>query len=259
MFGDHGTKFGAPVAFHTSTNVQFSQVPVCIMVQGSEYFPKFYFFADAVATLSILLDIKWIVDLSDSASDLERTAAVCFASSAEFYLPLLSFSNALSYWCSQSAVILPCVAKASRIAARAARLLKLQRLVKVVRVFRAMKMLKYITAQLSKLLAVYIVVLIMILLICTPLLEYDEVDRSVEAMANALYAYRVQVDEFVGTNFTSGSPATADLDSEATYLPNATTEQFFDFYKNLTNMVLFEITSSNVTVRQCTPHHQLLV
>ena len=46
---------------------------------------------------------------------------------------------------------------------------------KVVRVFRAMKMLKYITQQLSKLLAVYIVVLIMILLVCTPLLEYDEV------------------------------------------------------------------------------------
>ena len=36
-------------------------------------------------------------------------------------------------------------------------------------------MLKYITGQLSKLLSVYIVVLIMVLLICTPLLEFDEV------------------------------------------------------------------------------------
>lgn len=49
---------------------------MCILVEGGEYFPKFYFFADVVATLSILLDIKWIVDLSGTDNSLERTAAV---------------------------------------------------------------------------------------------------------------------------------------------------------------------------------------
>ena len=101
------------------------------------YFPQFYFFADIVATLSILLDIKWVVDLSEEAGDLERTAAV-----SEM---MMNDSDSLScrgHYSDHNHCCRPLchcygltylffVAQASRIAARAARLLKLQRLVKV--------------------------------------------------------------------------------------------------------------------------------
>ncbi len=45
-------------------------------MQGSEYFPKFYFFADIIATLSILLDITVVAHALHAGSQVDRTATV---------------------------------------------------------------------------------------------------------------------------------------------------------------------------------------
>ena len=113
-----------------------------------------------------------------------------------------------------------------------------------------MKMLKYITQQLSKLLAVYIVVLIMILLICTPLLEYDEVrcEQSTSFIVcedRLTFRHILKVDrsmEAIATSLSSHGAVTPSEVSEVV-------EGFFNFYKNETDFVLYRVDTGNVTVR----------